>query len=74
VLPPEAVRKIRTPALLLSGARSYPFLGLSDEELARLLPAGRRSVLPGASPRMWFEQPEVCRQDVLDFWRAAGQG
>jgi non-heme chloroperoxidase len=72
-LPPEAVRKIRTPALLLSGERSYPFLGLIDEELARLLPAGRRIVLPGASHRMWYEQPEVCRQDVLDFWRTAGQ-
>jgi pimeloyl-ACP methyl ester carboxylesterase len=69
-LDPEAVRKIRMPLLLLSGEKSYGFLGLIDKELQHLLPAGRRIVLPGASHRMWFEQPEVCRQAVLDFWNA----
>jgi non-heme chloroperoxidase len=69
-LDPQAVRAIRAPALLLSGEKSYPFLGLVDEELERLLPAARRIVLRGASHRMWFEQPAACRQAVLDFWRA----
>jgi hypothetical protein len=60
-----------SPALLLSGEKSYPFLGLVDEELERLLPAGRRIVLCGATHRMWYEQPAACRQAVLDFLRAS---
>jgi pimeloyl-ACP methyl ester carboxylesterase len=68
---PQAVREIAVPVLLLSGERSYPFLKPIDEELERLLPEGRRRrlVLRGATHRMWFEQPEVCRQAVLDFLR-----
>ena len=68
-LDPEVVRKIRVPALLLSGEHSYPFLKLIDEELERLLPRSRRIILRGATHRMWFEQPEACRNAVLDFWR-----
>jgi pimeloyl-ACP methyl ester carboxylesterase len=68
-LEPPAVRKIAAPALLLSGEKSYRFLGLIDEELARLLPHNRRIILRGATHRMWFEQPEPCRNAVLDFWR-----
>jgi pimeloyl-ACP methyl ester carboxylesterase len=69
-LDPQAVRNIRAPVLLLSGEKSYPFLGLMDEELARLLPQNRRIILPGATHRMWFEQPDECRKDVLEFLRA----
>ena len=65
---PQAVCKIIAPVLLLSGENSYRFLGLIDEELERLLPHNRRIVLHGATHRMWFEQPEVCRKSVLDFW------
>ena len=68
-LDPHAVRNIRAPVLLLSGEKSYPFLGLIDEELARLLPHSRRIILPGATHRMWFEQPDECRRDVLEFLR-----
>src|SRR5215472_6799354 len=41
-LDPQAVRSIHAPVLLLSGEKSHPFLGLIDEELARLLPDNRR--------------------------------
>jgi esterase len=68
-LDPQAVRNIRAPVLLLSGEKSYPFLGLIDEELARLLPHNRRIILPGVTHQMWFEQPEECRKDVLEFLR-----
>jgi hypothetical protein len=68
-LDPQAVRNIRAPVLMLSGEKSYPFLGLIDEELARLLPHNRRIILPGATHRMWFEQPDGCRSDVLEFLR-----
>ncbi|HET8889431.1 MAG TPA: alpha/beta hydrolase [Candidatus Angelobacter sp.] len=68
----QAVRKITAPALILSGEKSYGFLGLIDEELARLLPHARRIILRGATHRMWFEQPEACRNAVLEFWREVG--
>jgi pimeloyl-ACP methyl ester carboxylesterase len=68
-LDPQAVRNIAAPTLLLSGENSYRFLALIDQELARLLPHNRRIILPGATHRMWFEQPEPCRNAVLDFWR-----
>jgi hypothetical protein len=66
---PQAIRAITTPTLLLSGERSYPFLGLIDQELTRLLPHARRIILRGATHRMWFEQPDTCRNAVLDFLR-----
>jgi pimeloyl-ACP methyl ester carboxylesterase len=69
VLDPHAVRKITAPVLLLSGEKSYRFLGLIDEELTRLLPNARRIILHGATHRMWYEQPEVCRNAVLEFLR-----
>ena len=65
----KAVRNIHAPVVLLSGVKSYPFLGLIDEELARLLPDNRRIILSGATHRMWFEQPDECRRDVLHFLR-----
>jgi pimeloyl-ACP methyl ester carboxylesterase len=72
-LPPDAVRRITAPALLLSGDRSYPFLHLIDEDLLRLLPHARQVVITGAGHQMWLQQPDVCRNAVLDFWRAARQ-
>jgi pimeloyl-ACP methyl ester carboxylesterase len=66
-LDPQAVRKIAAPALLLCGEKSYRFLALIDEKLARRLRHNRRIILHGATHRMWFEQPEPCRNAVLDF-------
>ena len=68
-LEPRAVRKITAPVLLLSGEKSYPFLGLIDDNLERLIPDNRRLILPGTTHRMWFEQPEACRNAVLEFLR-----
>jgi pimeloyl-ACP methyl ester carboxylesterase len=64
---PPTIRKITTPVLLLSGAKSYPFLGLITEELARQLPNRETIVLPGAGHQMWYQAPEVCRKDVEAF-------
>jgi pimeloyl-ACP methyl ester carboxylesterase len=66
---PAAVSRIQAPVLLLSGAKTYPFLVLIDQELGRLLPHNRRVVLPDASHAMWYEQPEAVRRIVLDFLR-----
>ncbi len=73
-LDPEAVRKIAAPTLLLSGEKSYRFLKLIDEELAHLLLNNRQIILPEATHRMWYEQPETCRKAVLEFWQEQGTG
>lgn len=64
---PRTIRKITTPTLLLSGAKSYPFLGLITGELARLLPNREVIVLPDAGHQMWYQAPDACRGDVEAF-------
>ncbi len=64
---PPTIRKITAPVLLLSGAQSYPFLGLITEELARLLPNCESIVLPHAGHQMWYQDPDACRKDVEVF-------
>ena len=64
---PADVRKITVPVLLLSGARSYPFLGLITEELARLIPRNQSIVFPNAGHQMWYQDPDLCRKDVEEF-------
>jgi pimeloyl-ACP methyl ester carboxylesterase len=65
LLTPDAVRAIRTPVLLLSGGKSYPFLGLIDETLVDLLPNNHRIVFPDATHQMWLQEPQKCRDAVL---------
>jgi pimeloyl-ACP methyl ester carboxylesterase len=69
---PQTIRKITAPTLLLSGAKSYPFLGPITKELARLLPNRENIVLPDAGHQMWYQEPEVCRRDVETFLRRNG--
>jgi pimeloyl-ACP methyl ester carboxylesterase len=64
---PDAVRKIAAPVLQMSGARSYPFLGVIDAELARLLPNAHRITFDRAGHQMWLQEPEACRRAVLSF-------
>jgi non-heme chloroperoxidase len=64
---PRTIRKITAPVLLLSGAKSYPFLGMITHELARLIPNSQTIVLPDAGHQMWFQDPETCRNDVETF-------
>ena len=66
-LEPRAVQKISTPVLLLSGAKSYPFLAVITKELSRLLPKNQSIVFPDAGHQMWYQQPEECRKDVEEF-------
>lgn len=69
---PGTIRKITIPTLLLSGAKSYRFLGLITEELARLLPNREDIVLPNAGHQMWYQAPDVCRKDVEAFLTRVG--
>ncbi|HEV2362804.1 MAG TPA: alpha/beta hydrolase [Caulobacteraceae bacterium] len=64
---PAAVSAVRLPTLLLSGARSYPFLRLIDEALLALLPQRRHIVFPKAGHQMWLQEPDACRRAVFDL-------
>jgi len=64
---PRTIQRISAPVLLLSGAKSYPFLGLITEELARLLPNREAIILPEAGHQMWYQAPDICRKDVETF-------
>lgn len=68
-LKPEQVKRIKAPALLLSGDKTFEFLKLIDEELGRLLPDNRRIVLAGATHHLFYEQPEKCRHVIFEFLR-----
>jgi pimeloyl-ACP methyl ester carboxylesterase len=69
---PQAIRRIHVPTLLLSGAKSYPFLELIMSELAHLLPDSQSIVYPDAGHQMWYQKPQECRQDVEDFLQHHG--
>lgn len=69
---PSTIRKITTPVLLLSGAKSYPFLGLVTDELARILPNSEAILLPNAGHQMWYQAPAVCREYVEAFLMRIG--
>jgi pimeloyl-ACP methyl ester carboxylesterase len=69
---PERIQKIQTPSLLLSGGKSYPFLGLIMADLAKLLPTRELIVLPNAGHQMWYQEPDTCRKDVEEFLAHVG--
>jgi non-heme chloroperoxidase len=62
---PTEVARIAAPVLMLSGARSYPFLGLIDQALHALLPASQHIIFPNADHQMWLEEPQACREAVF---------
>jgi non-heme chloroperoxidase len=67
-LPPQSVRRISVPVLVMSGAKSYPFLGKIDEALIQMLPDSRRIVFPDAGHQMWLQHPVEAREDVEAFF------
>ena len=71
-LPPDTVRRISAPVLVMSGAKSYPFLGKIDEALMQMLPDSRRVVFPDAGHQMWLQHPEQAREDAEAFFASHG--
>jgi pimeloyl-ACP methyl ester carboxylesterase len=63
----QQVRSITIPTLLMSGARSYSFLQLINQELGRLLPHSQSLIFPDAGHQMWNQNPDACREAVDDF-------
>ncbi len=68
----DRLRQVKVPTLLLWGQKTYPFLVLIMQELDRLLPNHESAVLPDAGHQMWYQDPEVCRQDVEKFLAKSG--
>jgi pimeloyl-ACP methyl ester carboxylesterase len=64
-LKPDDVAAIKAPVLMLSGAKSYPFLGLIDQALYALLPGNQHIIFPNATHQMWLEEPVKCREAVF---------
>jgi pimeloyl-ACP methyl ester carboxylesterase len=62
---PAEVAAIKAPVLMLSGAKSYPFLGLIDEALYALIPQNKHIIFPDATHQMWLEHPTECREAVF---------
>jgi pimeloyl-ACP methyl ester carboxylesterase len=62
---PAEVARISAPVLMLSGAKSYPFLGLIDQALYALLPQSQHIVFPNADHQMWLQEPDACRRAVF---------
>ena len=69
VITSQQVRNIKTPALILSGGQSYPFLSLIDQDLGHLLPHSQSITYPDAGHQMWHQHPQQCREDVENFFR-----
>jgi len=67
---PAAIHRIRLPVLIMSGGKSYSFLGPIDRELARLIPGSRNIVFPEDGHQMWYQSPVLCREDAEAFFRA----
>ncbi len=61
------VKRIKAPALMLSGERTLTIHKFVDGELQPLLLNGDRVLISNASHDMWSEQPEACRQAALVF-------
>ena len=66
---PDAVHAIHVPTLILSGAKSYPFLALIDDELAKSIPGARNVIFPDAGHQMWLKHPDKCRDLTEEFFR-----
>ncbi|MEO7207342.1 MAG: alpha/beta hydrolase [Steroidobacteraceae bacterium] len=69
-LAPSAIHAIHVPMLIMSGGKSYAFLGLIDSELAKLLPDNRRIIFQDAGHQMWMQHPQEARADAEAFFRS----
>jgi len=63
----NAVRALRMPVLMLSGADTLPIHKLVDAELESLLTRVERVVVQGATHDVWGDAPDQCRDLTLEF-------
>lgn len=65
---PKDIAAIKVPTLIMSGAKSYPFLTYIDQDLERLIPDAESIVYPEAGHQMWYRYPTLCRHDTEAFF------
>lgn len=71
LFPPISARdvaSIHVPTLIMSGAKSYPFLALIDAYLAAHIPHAEAVTYPDADHQMWLEDPVKAREATEDFF------
>lgn len=73
-VPPDELRRFTLPTLILSGERSYPFLGLIDQALLAYLPQRHRITFPNAGHQVWLQEPAACRQAVFELCQSSSRG
>jgi pimeloyl-ACP methyl ester carboxylesterase len=59
-VPRAAVEGLGVPVLMISGARTYSFMKLTDAALAGLLPRVHRVIVENATHEVCTEQPQAC--------------
>jgi pimeloyl-ACP methyl ester carboxylesterase len=64
---PEAVREIRTPALMLMGTESPAWLRQGTQAVHAALPNSRLTLLPGQGHSAMITGPQLFAQAVIDF-------
>jgi pimeloyl-ACP methyl ester carboxylesterase len=68
----EQISAITVPTLIMSGGQSYPFLNITDEELARRIPRAQRIVFSDAGHQMWLQHPDEARAFAEAFFASHG--
>jgi pimeloyl-ACP methyl ester carboxylesterase len=71
-LDPALIQTISVPVLMLSGSKSYRFLGLIDERISQLLPVNQRIIFADSGHQMWLNHPKLCRGYVEAFLQGNG--
>ena len=64
---PEAVREIRTPALILMGTESPAWLRHGTQAVHAALPSSRLTLLPAQGHSAMITGPQLFAQAVIDF-------
>ncbi|MCA1615127.1 MAG: alpha/beta hydrolase [Acidobacteria bacterium] len=72
-LPKEKVRRLRAPALIVTGENTLRLHKFVNDELARLLPRAGRVTIPGAGHGSARENPRAFNEAVLTFLAEHGR-
>ncbi|MDE2465262.1 MAG: alpha/beta hydrolase [Alphaproteobacteria bacterium] len=71
LFPPLSARdvaQIRVPVLVMSGAKSYPFLRIIDRYLAHHIPGAEAVTYANAGHQMWYTDARQARAATLAFF------
>jgi pimeloyl-ACP methyl ester carboxylesterase len=61
------VRRLTVPARIITGEKTYRIGQLIDSELARVVPAAERTIIPNGTHDMCSENPLACAEAIHKF-------